>query len=200
MKKIDLVNIQINLRILGVGMWNLGGRGYVIFTIWRFYEKNVFFFIRFCHMSIEMQNPTYLHSLHLEFSTICKWKWRHFFQKYTKKLLDHSNLGHNGQCRIWNGTKSSNQKYGVICYKHPVHNRWCTMHVHRFSVMLHNRNLAIPQHLDASRLCHNTLCLVPEHISFESHEFNNQRQACVTEGRCLGHPHPLPNCLLNLKM
>ena len=102
--------------------------------------------------------------------------------------------------RIWNGTKSSNQKYGVICYKHPVHNRWCTMHVHRFSVMLHNRNLAIPQHLDASRLCHNTLCLVPEHISFESHEFNNQRQACVTEGRCLGHPHPLPNCLLNLKM
>ncbi|XP_062586855.1 uncharacterized protein LOC134248478 [Saccostrea cucullata] len=123
-----------------------------------------------------------------------------FFTKYVAKVNSGSAPGLNGQCRIWTGARSSNNKYGVVCYKHPIKNRWQTMHVHRLSVMLHHRYHELDASVVASHLCHNTLCVVPEHIVLEPQGVNNQRQTCKSGGTCLGHPLPYPPCRLELRM
>lgn len=58
-----------------------------------------------------------------------------------------------GQCRIWTGARSSD-KYGVVCYKHPVEDMWVTVHVHRLSAMLHP-GYEFDASVVASQLCHN---------------------------------------------
>lgn len=120
-----------------------------------------------------------------------------FLTKYREKVRSGSAPSLNGQCRIWTGARSSNNKYGVVCYKHPVKNKWVTMHVHRLSVMLHHGYHELDASIVASHLCHNRLCVVPEHITLEPHGINNQRQTCRARGTCLGHFPYLP-CRLDL--
>lgn len=122
-----------------------------------------------------------------------------FLTKYREKVRSGSAPGLNGQCRIWTGARSSNNKYGVVCFKHPVKNKWVTVHVHRLSVMLHHGYHELDASIVASHLCHNTLCVVPEHITLEPHGINNQRQTCRARGTCLGHFPYLP-CRLDLIM
>ena len=40
---------------------------------------------------------------------------------------------------------------------------------------------------EASHLCHVRACYNPEHIVLESHEINQQRNACSAEKKCRGH-------------
>lgn len=40
----------------------------------------------------------------------------------------------------------------------------------------------------AVHLCHNRHCFNPEHIVVESRKEHSDRQSCVREGRCEGHP------------
>jgi hypothetical protein len=49
--------------------------------------------------------------------------------------------------------------------------------------------------VEVSHLCHNRLCVTPEHLVLEPHLINAERQHCVQQGRCTHHGvHP--DCLL----
>ena len=122
-----------------------------------------------------------------------------FLNKYKAKLNDFSVPARNGQCVIWTGATHKNGKYGVVQYKHPLNNTWHSIHAHRLAKLLSLRLLDMPPYIDASHICHNSLCVNPDHISFEPHGFNNQRQICVVANKCFGHPDPLPECLVHLK-
>ena len=123
-----------------------------------------------------------------------------FLNKYSAKLRDSSVQAENGHCTLWTGATHKDGKYGMICYKHPIKNTWHTIHAHRLAKLLSIRSLDMPSSFDASHLCHNTLCINPLHICFEPHGFNNQRQSCAAANKCFGHPDPLPECLVHLKL
>lgn len=76
------------------------------------------------------------------------------FEKYKGKTRFGSAPCLNGQCCIWTGARSSN-KYGVIYYKHPVKDKWVTVHVHILSAMLHLGYHEFDGSVVASQLCHN---------------------------------------------
>ena len=129
----------------------------------------------------------------------CKVIMEAFLNKYKTKLNDSSVLADNGHCAIWTGATHKNGKYGVIKYKHPLNNTWHVIHAHRLSKLLSLGICDMPADIDASHICHNSLCINPQHISFEPHGFNNQRQICMAANKCFGHPDPLPECLVHLK-
>lgn len=116
-----------------------------------------------------------------------------FYLKYSVKIAQFS-MPH-GQCRFW--TKAlSKDGYGVVKYKHPV-TGWHTTHAHRLAYMVDSRsdNLA---GLHVSHLCHNQLCVNPQHLSAEAAAINADRVRCVNRNDCSTHgPHP--PCLLQYK-
>ena len=64
--------------------------------------------------------------------------------------------------------------------------------------MLQHRITRVDPGLDASHLCHNTLCVKESHISMEPHSVNNNRQYCIAQNICFGHGE-YRQCLLELK-
>ena len=122
-----------------------------------------------------------------------------FFEKYLAKLNENTVLGQNGVCKIWTGTSTSNGKYGVINCKFPGARGWQKIHIHRLAYMIAVQNFNL-EGFDVSHLCHNTKCVNIGHLSLEPHGFNNARMTCVSTGKCLGHPDPLPPCKVELKM
>ena len=65
--------------------------------------------------------------------------------------------------------------------------------------MLEHKMTRVEPGLDASHLCHNSLCLTASHISMEPHSINNNRQYCVSQNVCFGHA-PYPKCMLQFKV
>ena len=122
-----------------------------------------------------------------------------FYDKYKAKIATSSAVSVNGLCIIWNGTKQKDGRYGVISYKCPVTEKWKTMHVHRLSKLVHTGTLSANSLFDCSHICHNSLCVSPDHLNFEPRGVNNQRQACVNAGKCHGH-HTMPECLIHLQL
>ena len=64
--------------------------------------------------------------------------------------------------------------------------------------MLQHRITRVDSGLDASHLCHNSLCVKESHISMEPHSVNNNRQYYIAKNICFGHGE-YPQCLLELK-
>lgn len=122
-----------------------------------------------------------------------------FVLKYRQKIEENSAMGLNGECLIWQGACTPNGKYGVLNCKLPDARGWRQMHVHRLAYMMQHGILQFPN-ADVSHLCHNTKCVNVNHLVLEPHGFNNSRQTCVSCGHCLGHPAPLPDCKIDLKM
>ena len=122
-----------------------------------------------------------------------------FFEKYKQKINENCVSASNDNCKLWTGAKTKDSKYGVICFKHPELLKWKTMHVHRLSRMIYEENIAVSNHLDASHLCHNSLCVEPSHIIFEHHGINCQRLTCATFKKCTGHVNN-PDCLVDLML
>ena len=120
-----------------------------------------------------------------------------FFEKYLAKLQEKSTLGLNEECQIWTG--GTNGKYGIMYCQYPWDKKWDRLYVHRLSFMIAHGTLDLGED-DVSHLCHNTLCINPEHLVQESHGWNNSRMTCVSVGKCLGHPEPIKPCKVHLKM
>lgn len=123
-----------------------------------------------------------------------------FLQKYTDKMHENVCLSSNNECVLCTGcTKGRIVKYGVInCRLRCGYSR--TVTVHRLSYMLQYRITRFDPGLDASYLCHNSLCVKESHIYIymEPHSVNNNRQYCIAKNICFGHGE-YPQCLLELK-
>ena len=121
-----------------------------------------------------------------------------FYQNYSAKLHENVFLSPNNECMLWSGcTKGKLVKYGVInCRFRCGYSRAVT--VHRLSYMLQHRITHVDSRLDASHLCHNSLCVKVSHISMEPHSVNNNRQYCMAQNFCFGHGQ-YPQCMLELK-
>ena len=121
-----------------------------------------------------------------------------FYQNYSAKLHENVCLSPNNECMLWSGcTKGKLVKYGVInCRFRCGYNRAVT--VHRLSYMLQHRITHVDSGLDASHLCHNSLCVKVSHISMEPHSVNNNRQYCMAQNFCFGHGQ-YSQCMLELK-
>ena len=113
-----------------------------------------------------------------------------FCKKYTAKLQENVILSANGQCQLWTGCRKG--KFRFEC-------GYRTVTVHRLSYMLEHKMTRVEPGLDASHLCHNTLCLTASHISMEPHSINNNRQYCVSQNVCFGYA-PFPKCMLQFKV
>ena len=121
-----------------------------------------------------------------------------FCKKYTAKLQEKVVLSASGQCQLWTGCKKGKfSDYGVINCRFECGCR--TVTVHRLSYMLEHKMTRVEPGLDASHLCHNSLCLTASHISMEPHSINNNKQYCVSQNVCFGHA-PYPKCMLQFKV
>lgn len=122
-----------------------------------------------------------------------------FYEKYADKINENVSISTNNQCILWTGcTKGTGVKYGAVSCKFRCGNRR-TITAHRLSYMLHHRRTFIRANLDASHLCHNSLCVTATHVSLEPHGVNNERISCVKSGECRGHGI-YPACMLDLKL
>lgn len=97
-----------------------------------------------------------------------------FLIKYREKVCLGFVFSLNGQCCIWIGVRSSNNKYGVVCYKYLVKNKWVIMYVYRFSVMLYYGYYELDVFIVVLYLCYNRLCVVLEYIILDLYGINNQ--------------------------
>lgn len=96
------------------------------------------------------------------------------------------NFQNSKNCQVWSVEFSVNQrergysrgpKYGRLKVTWPDGRKKYHL-AHRFMYMLEHDLLDIPPHLHVSHLCHNSLCINPEHLSLELPEINNNRQIC----------------------
>lgn len=119
-----------------------------------------------------------------------------FVAKYSKKLHEKSYLAANLQCRLWhNGQRS--KSYGQIKVKLP-NLEWHSYSPAKLSLII-ELGFIPPPSLDCSHLCHNRLCINPDHLSLEPHGINMQRVNCMSEGVCRQHVN-YPPCLINFHL
>ena len=95
------------------------------------------------------------------------------------------------ECQIWTGykRKCKGQRgggYGIMNVRMPDSDSRTTMRVHRLAYIVHTGKF-IPQELDVSHLCHNSLCVNVHHLSLEPHCINNARKFCRKHKACQGH-------------
>lgn len=127
-------------------------------------------------------------------------------KKYQEKLDFKQILAPNGHCRLWTGTSKmcSGTKYGVINVK-VGDGRWRQLFVHRLAFQffkgwaLEDMDLGAGEGTVVSHLCHNSLCVNPDHLAWESQATNTSRNACVINRQCSQHGGQ-PDCLLHLKI
>ena len=110
-------------------------------------------------------------------------------------------------CVIWCGAKWHNGAYGVITNPfYHVDRPYIPKRigVHRLSYIIRHREQypdgILPsvddegRKLNVSHLCHNSLCVNPDHLTMETQAINNDRKSCKCSGRCLRTHNPF--CLL----
>lgn len=125
-----------------------------------------------------------------------------FRAKYSNKIASRSVPAPNGHCMLWTGSKRTWRgiEYGKMCCK--WQGKWKRFYVHRLTLLFdrgwHLDDIA-GEGIDVSHLCHNNLCINPLHLSYEPHQTNRIRSACVAAGSCNGH-FGYPACLLHLKL
>ena len=123
-----------------------------------------------------------------------------FLSKATERIAHHScpSVGTHG-CLEWQGAKTRNGGYGRLVLGVPGGGKK-EFRVHRLQYMVMNRILEIPRTdengslLDVSHLCHNSVCVTPEHLILELHSKNMERRSCKAQGLCT--KNHTPHCLL----
>ena len=120
--------------------------------------------------------------------------------KYKKLLENGSKLAPNSECLIWQGYCKTHRggRYGRINVKLVAGGRWQVLPVHRLAKFIELSVCEVQEGLEASHLCHNSLCVKPSHIHFESHAINNNRRFCKNLKYCTGHGPGVPECMLHL--
>ena len=88
---------------------------------------------------------------------------------YWAKLQATSEVGQNGQCRLWTGTKqaSKGMHYGVINCK-IEQNVWNWFYVNRLALVF-AKNWTVEniseEGMNVSHPCHNSLCIHLDHLN-----------------------------------
>lgn len=120
-----------------------------------------------------------------------------FFDKLEKSLLKKTAEADNARgCTEWVGCRDK-YGYGTKRVTWPDHSVTLER-VHRVVFMVHNKLLRddVPRYdsrgiLEVSHLCHNKICIKPQHLVLESHEQNCERKRCECLGYCtLEHVPP----------
>lgn len=99
-------------------------------------------------------------------------------------------------CTVWTGAR----EHGVYGKKVVVwpDGQKKTERVHRLSFMLHHRILRanMPSHneigepIEVSHICHNSLCIRPDHLVLETHRTNMGRNTCKQKRICSQDHNP----------
>lgn len=107
-------------------------------------------------------------------------------------------LNNTHGCVLWDGPKVTKNgiEYGYKYIKPPFKRLKSREYTHRLSFMQKTHNYQLPRPFDVSHLCHNSLCINPNHLALEPHHINNNRIHCINSNRCFGHA-PYKNCLLH---
>ena len=121
-------------------------------------------------------------------------------QKIKKKCCMEE--GATNGCLIWQGAKKKSKRgpaYGVMSVNFPGHTKRKHVTVHRLAYMVahpqaRNEIMDIVG-FEISHLCHNSLCVNPQHLSREPHSENNSRRRCQNSGECHGHGN-YADCML----
>lgn len=103
-------------------------------------------------------------------------------------------------CTEWTGAREHGT-YGKKSVEWPDGTK-CIERTHRLAYMLSVKILKndlphVNEHgerLDVSHICHNPICIRPQHLILETHTINMERMGCKMRGICTkGH---FPYCLL----
>ena len=125
-------------------------------------------------------------------------KMQKFWEKMLHSLEKHSERGVVGvyrDCKIWIGCRDS-EGYGKKRVTWPNGRKTLTR-VHRLAYMAHHNSLKLPtvnnfgETLEVSHLCHNKLCVNPDHLILETPNNNMLRIHCRRAGVCT-MAHVLP--------
>lgn len=130
-----------------------------------------------------------------------------FFAKMRARLAKHSgqpDIGHHG-CVLWTGAQDRDH-YGVCRVTWPGTGQKKVVRVARLAYMCKIGRLELPRQMalgdggrpvtvEVSHLCHQRLCIKPEHLTLEAKSVNLERKHCVSQRVCMGHAGQ-PNCLL----
>ena len=121
-----------------------------------------------------------------------------FCSKYRKKLNEMSKTSEvNGECKIWQGSVLKSG-YGKISVKYP-NGKWDSISPARLALMLKLNHITLPPGTRSTSLCHNKLCVNPQHLSPEPNGIGNQRKNCFVERRCTRH-RGYEDCKLHLAL
>lgn len=129
--------------------------------------------------------------------SISKKEWRDKISRVIKQkcALPDSNLG----CIKWEGALFQPAGYGKVAIQ-LTNKRRKYFRVHRLVFLIHHKLQAIPTQNDqgirveVSHICHQRLCVKPEHLTLEAHEVNMERLHCKKQGFCTKNHQPY--CLL----
>ncbi|MES9880371.1 MAG: hypothetical protein ABW185_05755 [Sedimenticola sp.] len=97
-----------------------------------------------------------------------------------------------GSCLIWTADVTID---GYGFYRTVYNGRRHKIYVHRLAYFLHNPNKILSKHMHVSHVCHNKLCILVSHLSYEPQRINNNRQICKSDECCTGH-FGYPRCIL----
>ena len=124
-----------------------------------------------------------------------------FCHLYNAKLRNNSIISMNGSCVIWTGgtSKKRGVYYGQMRVKFPGLIRTKVEYVHRIQFILKSRQFQLKTHMHVSHLCHNSLCVTPDHLNYEPKMVNLNRETCKQRGICTQHDQ-YPDCLLNVSI
>ena len=107
----------------------------------------------------------------------------------------------NNQCKIYNADRVRKDGYVYIKFRRGGKVKCAS--VQRVCVMLCCGTFDLGK-LDVSHLCHNKLCIQPNHLSLENRATNCRRKRCVSAGVCRRHPKGdgtfYPDCILGLQI
>lgn len=121
-----------------------------------------------------------------------------WIKKYLEKIDKNSTPDPQNTCIMWTASTKNfgGIKYGRFYYtsfdkQSPVET---TAHRAMFMLKSNQYSLSPPPNTpfkgpwDVSHLCHNSLCVNIDHLSYEPHIVNMQRNICKREKHCCGHP------------
>lgn len=124
----------------------------------------------------------------MRFDSVVAWSG-HYLATLERKLMP----ARDGECKIWTGGPREGL-YGKMKVYVPelgtIGGPWSqkTVTVHRLAYMLNIPAFNIqPADHEVSHICHQPRCCKFEHLSFEPHAINVQRNTCKAEGKCSGH-------------
>ena len=107
-----------------------------------------------------------------------------FFEKISHQLRNNTEFDSNAKhCDLWLGARTSDDLYGRKQVKFSSGNR-VLMRVSRVVYIIKLKMMEIPRVdqrnniLEVAHLCHQTLCIKPDHLVLESKALNNERKHC----------------------